>query len=192
MSEILLVSDETAFNRTLHVNLKENVDAAPQIQAEAHRAQAQFAHPCRRIGRIRHRNVGIRLERLTKDLGCRRLIVLAIVIGAKANDDTPILFVNRAWRNVAAFERLLNTLNAIGAIGIPVRLRELHRRCRPVNVRHGDQATDQENDQHQCIKPGGISIHRDLPVSGCVNGAFRHDSGHRRLLNFDFHVISNL
>ena len=74
-----------------HVDLEQYVDAAAQVETEAHLVQAQVAQPLGQPGRQRRRDVGFTRVLLAQEVAGRLLVFHRV----EADDDATILQIGR-------------------------------------------------------------------------------------------------
>ena len=154
--KVLLVQRHAAVDRGVHVDLKQHVDTAPQVEPETHRVHAEAAHPVGQLRRQGHRDV-----RLTRVLSPQPLAGLLLVLGREeAYDDTTVLHVGRFRRDACGLHDTDEFIQAILVEIAAVIGRDLHGVDTAVDVWQRQQAARQQDDEHEHIEPGGVPVHR--------------------------------
>ena len=133
---VALHAREQLLHGALHVDFVQEVDAAAQVEAEAHRLQAQRAHPARRARHVATAPPGIR-ARLPRCIASRALSCVLDVVEAQ---DQPVALEVRALdRHALATAAARRPAGAGVGDGGAVIARELQRGRLAEHVRQGEQ-----------------------------------------------------
>ncbi len=179
--EILLVGFEALVDGRRHVDLEQDVDAATQIQAQAHRVEAQAAHPGRQPRCERQGDIEIAAVAIAQPIAGSGLRLRGF-----EPQHCPVVFqVRRLRLDVRALQRTDEFPQLRFGNRLAEAIGQLNRRNAAVEIGHGQQDARQQYDEHQHIEPGGILVHRNgasslrllrrcpwaLPARRCSSGS---------------------
>jgi hypothetical protein len=166
---VALHAREQLLDRALRVDFVHEVNAATQVEAEAHRFQSQRAHPARRARHVGQRHQVLRARVLLQDLA--RLQARGHVI--EAQDQAVALEVRVFDRHALRLQRRDDLLALNVGDGGAVIARELQRGRLAEHVRQREQQRQEQDDGNQPDFPGRVVMHARTPdrllrrSSGC-------------------------
>jgi hypothetical protein len=158
--EVLLIQCQAAVERRVHIDFQQNINAATQVETEAHRAKAEVAHPFGQLWCQCRRNIGF-----ARVLPAHAFAGHFLVFGrVESQDDATVLQIRRFRRNAGTLDNTHELIELRLVECGSIIIRDLHCLNAPVDIGQGEQATGHHNDEDQCVEPRRVFVHRNLPL----------------------------
>ncbi len=147
VAEVLLVERHAGLDGRRHIDLEQHVDAAAQVETEAHRMHPELAHPVRQFRRQGQRDIG-----LARVLAAQAIAGLRLVFtGIEAQHGPAVLQVSGFRRDAGALDHA-HELGESGFVVVrAVAVGNLHRIDATVNIRQCKKAARQQYGEHKRV-----------------------------------------